>query len=710
MALPHSDILEAERFFDDWRKSTAQTRRKIMVITNEQEAIKRAKALRQTIAYHNELYYNQDAPEISDAAYDQLLRELETLEAEYPSTRETNSPTNTVGGNSGIAFSDIEHKVPLLSLRDVFSKEEVEEWMRPLKSGDIAATPYVVEDKVDGLSIALVYHNGVLTQAATRGDGRIGEDVTENAKQIATVPQTIPQLMSDENEVIVRAEVVMPVQTFVELNEKLEAAGKKPFKNPRNAAAGSLRVKDPKVTRERKLDAIAFNIMYAEGVPELRQTQYEDVRQLDAFGFHTMSCTPCRTLDEVNEAIDRIDSERNLKAFAIDGAVVKCNRMAQQDALGATNKYPRWAIAYKYPPEQKETIVRDIITQTGRTGVITPVAVFDPVLLCGTSVSKATLHNQAFMDTVLSGVCVGDTVLVHKSGEIIPEVLSVRTEKRPSGAKPFQIRFCPVCGAPAVLGTDENGNEGAAMLCSNDDCPARLAKHIEYWCSKHIMDIDGIGPSVIEALIESCAVNSVEDLYRVDADVLSAIPQIGPVRGPKLYAGIQQSKTKDIDRLIAGLGMSGIGRTIGQALARKFPNIWEVAQASEEMLKSIDGIGDISAHIIYGYFHKLSNYEHVERLAALGVNIVSQSYEDNTHVTAKGVLNGMTFVITGTLPTMKRDKAETLITANGGKVTGSISKKTTYLVAGEAAGSKLDKAQKLGIPVISEDDLKQMLV
>lgn len=680
-----------------------------MVITNEQDAVNRAESLRKAIAYHNELYYNQDKPEISDAAYDQLLRELETLEAEFPAIHKVNSPTNVVGGTAGIAFSDVEHKVPLLSLRDVFNKSEVEEWMTPLRNVSNDEAPFVVEDKVDGLSIALIYRNGVFTQGITRGDGHIGEDVTENAKQIASIPKTIPQLMASENLVIVRAEVVMPVRIFLELNEQLEAAGKKVFKNPRNAAAGSLRTKDPKVTKKRKLDAIAFNIMYAEGVPELRQTQYMDIQKLFEFGFYVVSCTPCATLEEVYTAIDRVDSERNLKPFAIDGAVVKCNQMVLQDELGATNKYPHWAIAYKYPPEQKETVIRKIITQTGRTGVITPVAVFDPVLLSGTSVSKATLHNQSFMDTVLGGVCVGDTILVHKSGEIIPEVLKVIQEKRPNGVEPFHITNCPVCGSPAVLVVDEDGN-GVQMVCPNDNCAAKLARHIEYWCSKHVMDIDGIGPSVIKALIDSGEVHSIEGLYQVDAETLSAIPQIGPVRGPKLYASIQQSKTKDIDRFIAGLGIPGIGRTIGQALAKKFSNIWEVAMATEDVLKGIDGIGDISAHDIYTYFHKPANYEHVKRLAALGVNVVSQSYDNGSHIIANGMFSGMTFVITGTLPTMKRDEAEALITKNGGKVTGSVSKKTTYLVAGEAAGSKLDKAKKLGVPIISEDDLLTMLV
>lgn len=680
-----------------------------MVITNEQDAVNRAESLRKAIAYHNELYYNQDKPEISDAAYDQLLRELETLEAEFPAIHKVNSPTNVVGGTAGIAFSDVEHKVPLLSLRDVFNKSEVEEWMTPLRNASNDEAPFVVEDKVDGLSIALVYRNGVFTQGITRGDGHIGEDVTENAKQIASIPKTIPQLMASENLVIVRAEVVMPVRIFLELNEQLEAAGKKVFKNPRNAAAGSLRTKDPKVTKKRKLDAIAFNIMYAEGVPELRQTQYMDIQKLFEFGFHVVSCTPCATLEEVYTAIDRVDSERNLKPFAIDGAVVKCNQMALQDELGATNKYPHWAIAYKYPPEQKETVIHKIITQTGRTGVITPVAVFDPVLLSGTSVSKATLHNQSFMDTVLGGVCVGDTILVHKSGEIIPEVLKVIQEKRPNGVEPFRITNCPVCGSPAVLVVDEDGN-GVQMVCPNDNCAAKLARHIEYWCSKHVMDIDGIGPSVIKALIDSGEVHSIEGLYQVDTETLSAIPQIGPVRGPKLYASIQQSKTKDIDRFIAGLGIPGIGRTIGQALAKKFSNIWEVAMATEDVLKGIDGIGDISAHDIYTYFHKPANYEHVKRLAALGVNVVSQSYDNGSHIIANGMFSGMTFVITGTLPTMKRNEAEALITKNGGKVTGSVSKKTNYLVAGEAAGSKLDKAKKLGVPIISEDDLLKMLV
>lgn len=686
-----------------------------MKITNEHDVEQRIQNLRDTISHHNELYYNQDAPEISDAAYDKLTQELRALEASYPQFTADTSPTQKVGGRASSTFQKVTHKVQLQSLLDVFDLDEVRDWY------DNYNVPTSVENKIDGLSVALTYKGGVLVNAATRGDGFIGEDVTANAKYVNGIPATIPCLQENapESVLIVRCEVYMPFSVFEEVNKQMQATGKKMFANPRNCAAGSLRTKDPNITKQRKLSAIAFQIMDFTGFEgtdlacEPMRSQHDDVTVLlPAFGFQPVNSRLCKSYEDVVNAINEIGNSRAALPFPIDGAVIKVDNRNLCVDIGEASKYPRWAVAYKYPPEQKETVIRDIITQTGRTGVITPVAIFDPVVLCGTMVTKATLHNQSFMDTVLGGVCIGDTVVVHKAGEIIPEVLHVLKDKRPAGAVPFTIKTCPVCGSPAVLAADDNGN-GVAMVCGNDNCAAKLAKHIEYWCSKRVMDIDGVGPSVVNALIDSGAVNSVEDLYRLDEKTLAAIPQIGPVRAPKLMRGIEHSKKWDIDRFIAGLGMLGIGRTIGQALAKKYRNVWEIVMATKDELMSIDGIGDISAAVIYRYFHDIGNYTHIERLAALGVNVVSLSYQDEADATNEAkaaLLAGMTFVITGTLPTMKRNEAEALIVANGGKVTGSVSKKTTYVVVGEAAGSKLEKANELGIPTLTEDGLKNLLI
>lgn len=673
------------------------------------DAYARMIELQKLVQRHNELYYNLDAPEISDAAYDALVRELRELEATFSDANHTDSPLQKVGGAPSKNFEKVQHKVQLQSLRDVFSIEEVESWYQERPVG------MVVEEKIDGLSMAVTYVGGVFTKAATRGDGFIGEDVTANALYVDGIPKEIHFLKNyaPDSTVIIRCEVVMPYEVFEKTNHELELAGKKLFANPRNCAAGSLRVKDPLVTKERKLKAIAFQIMYCDNWPDMSDvpapliSQTNDIQLLISFGFCAVTQYRCNSFEDVKAAIERIGENRYTLPYPIDGAVIKVNERTIQNEMGTTIKYPKWAVAYKYPPEQKETIIVDIVTQTGRTGVITPVAVLYPVLLCGTIVTRATLHNQSFMDNVLGGVCVGDTVVVHKSGEIIPEVLRVVKEKRPENATAFSIQTCPVCGAPAVPGTDENGCDGVVMLCSNNDCPAKLAKHIEYWCSKHVMNIDGIGPNIINALIENGLLSSIADLYRLTIDDVTCIQQIGPVRGPKLIAEIEASKNADIDRLIAGLGMPGVGRAIGAELAKHYPNIWEIAMAKENDLLNINGVGAISAKVIYDYFHDVKNYEYVEVLSALGINVVSKSF--STASTNDSLpFSGLTFVVTGTLPTMSREEAHTFIEQNGGKASTSVSKKTNFLVAGEAAGSKLKKAQDLGIRIIAEDELLRM--
>jgi DNA ligase (NAD+) len=539
--------------------------------------IERIYELRSVIEYHNDLYYNQDAPEISDAAYDALVEELIALENKCPETKSNSSPSENVGGKSQSTFDKVTHQVPLLSLRDVFDCKEVSnflETVEPNKSNhtDTLQAAFVVEEKVDGLSMAITYKNGIFTNAATRGDGRIGEDVTENARQIESIPKEIPFLNNSDNTLIVRAEVIMPVTEFEKLNQKLESMGKPLSKNPRNAAAGSLRTKDPQITKERNLDAIAFDVLYFDG--ELTETQFSHIEFLEKIGFKTVECIPCYTSQDIFNSLEYIGEKRSDSPFWIDGAVIKCNYLDVQKDLGTTNKYPKWAVAYKYPPEKKLTIIRDIITQTGRTGVITPVAVFDPVLLAGTSVSRATLHNQQFIDTNLGGIAIGDTVEVHKSGEIIPEILQVIKEKRPADAKLFKIETCPICGSPAVQEKDENGNVSPAHTCSNENCPAKLEKHIIYWASKNIMNIDGFGSAATQVLIQNNLLNSIPDIYRLTySDVIGLSTQnssvFGIAKARKLILAIEKSKSNNIDRLIAGLGIANVGRTIGAALAKK---------------------------------------------------------------------------------------------------------------------------------------------
>lgn len=657
--------------------------------------------IRAEIKRHNHLYYDLDQPEISDAAYDGLTQKLAELEREFPQAASADSPSKRVGGSAQSTFEKVQHDVPLLSLRDVFDLHEVESWYGALDAGAGVS----VEEKVDGLSMAVTYVDGLFSHAATRGDGRVGEDVTENARMVGGIPMEIPALIGTVSTLIVRVEVVMPVSTFERLNAQLEADGKPMLKNPRNAAAGALRVKDPSITASRGLEAIAFNIMLASPGLELRKTQQGDLAFLEHSGFTVVKSFLCGSMEEAEAAIQAVGVYQAESTHWIDGAVIKCNSIQQQNSMGETEKYPRWAVAFKYPPEQKETVIRDIITATGRTGVITPVAVFDPVFLCGTSVSKATLHNQMFMDAVLGGVAVGDSIVVHKSGEIIPEVLRVLREKRPADAEDFTIMVCPTCGAPAVVGADENGEGGTVHICSNDACPAKFERHLIYWCSKHVMDISGFGPSIARAVI-GAGVTKVQGLYGLTVEQMSEVKAIGPVRAPKLYAAIQASKEHDIDRLIAGLGMPGVGRTIGKELAKRYTSIWDIAAASEAELTSIEGVGAITAHTLYAFLHSMDSLELLEDLKALGLNMASLSYQVGT---GSEIFAGKTFVITGTLPSMKREEAAKLIADNGGKVSGSVSKKTSYLLAGDAAGSKLAKAQDLGIQVISEADFMDML-
>lgn len=670
--------------------------------------------LREQLERYNKAYYEDDNPIVSDAAYDAALERLRQLEIMHPEYADNTSPTRHVGGKAAAGKTQVKHTAPLLSLEDMFNTDDITDWYRAcvnqlrasgLALADIALT---VEDKVDGLSMAAIYKDGELVQAATRGDGRIGEDVTANAMNISNLPKELPDAPRNST-IIVRCEVYMPISVFEALNKEREAAGLPLFKNPRNAAAGSLRAKDPEITKQRKLKAAAFAILYSDCGSLFRLSQSSNLNWLEANGFQIVRryiCggrSPQEIITKALLAIDTINATRIDRPYAIDGAAVKIDRISYQEKLGETEKYPHWSVAYKYPPEVKRTTIQSILVQTGRTGVLTPVAVFDPILLAGTTVTRATLHNMGYIENCLGGIAAGDVIEVHKSGEIIPEVLRIVQR---SDNKLFQIEHCPVCGAPAVLQSDENGN-GSQYYCSNlSDCPAVRVNRLVYWCGKHIMDIDGLGPKNIEQLVNRGLLTHVYDLYELSLENLVTV--FKEKTASKIYNAIQNSKQNDIDRLIAGLGVPGVGRTIGQALAKQFADMNDVINAARnEQLGHIEGIGDITAHDLKTYFDRPENVMFIQKLANADVNMVSKSY-GGTELQAQP-LAGLTFVITGTLDGMSREEAKEYIEHRGGKVSGSVSKKTNYLLAGENGGSKLDKAKSLGITIINLNDLYDML-
>ena len=658
--------------------------------------------LYQEAAYHSNLYYNQDAPEISDFEYDALIRKIKAAEAEHPEWVKPYSPTQKVGGSASMAeeLGKVNHVVPLLSLQDVFSLGEVDSWW--------GGQPLSVEPKVDGLSSAATYVDGTLTLGATRGDGHVGENVTENMKQVEGIPRTLNPVswLPEHYTLIVRCEVVMPVEQFNRVNAELELEGKKLFANPRNAAAGSLRLKDAEITGERGLMAVAFQILYADGFQDTEEehrpcvSQRRDLQLLKELGFQPVNSIPAATADEIHQAIEQIDKTRHELPYWLDGAVLKIDDRSVQDSLGTTAKYPRWAVAYKYPPEQKETTITRIYTQVGRTGRITPVAEFTPIQLAGTTVTRATLHNPEFMES-LGGVCVGARVVCRKAAEIIPEILEVIS--RPADGKPFEITVCPECGTPVVKNKDGNG-----AFCPNINCPAQFARHLSFFASRDVMEIDGLGPKRISQLIDAGLLHSIGDIYRLKdhrAELLD-LPKMGEKSTDKLLAAIEGSKNRPLSRVIKALGISGIGVHVGEALEASYPDMAAIRNLTVEEMTSIDGVGPVSAQSLYDFFHSDAGNALLDDLAACGVNMTSRTYGQ---AAAKGALEGLTVVITGTLPTMDRKEAEALIRSHGGKVTSSVSRKTDLLLAGESAGSKLTKANQLGIRVISEQELLDML-
>ena len=657
--------------------------------------------LRRKIRTYSKQYYDENASDISDYDFDMLMQRLKKIEAEYPELITKNSPTQKVGGTAqrevGIL---VPHDVPMLSLQDVFSEEEIRAFVTGVLS-HFPTAEFVVEEKIDGLSLALRYENGVLARAITRGDGTVqGEDVTLNARAISDVVEELHEPLPYFE---VRGEVYMERAAFAEVNERQELLGLKSFANPRNCAAGTLRQLDARVTRERKLSMFVFNLQRAEGHSFSSHTEaYEFMR---AQGIKIIAnYSVCRTADEVWKAITEIGARRGELPYDIDGAVVKVNDFAQRAELGATAKAPRWAIAYKYPPEEKETVLRTIELSVGRTGRITPTAVFDPVQLCGTRVERATLHNQDYISSL--DVRIGDTILVYKSGEIIPRVKAVVMEKRPEGTAPYVIGDqCPVCGSHAVRETDT-----ADMKCQNPACPAQVENHILNFVSRNAMDIKGFGESAIIALTRGGYLHDVADIYSLHLHRSELISSgvIGREKSvDNRLSAIEASKMNPPDRLLTGLGISGIGRAAAISLMQTFPSIdalQEAARTDPERIRAVPDMGEVSVQKLTDFFSSESGVALLDKLRAAGVNFESASI-----VRAGTSLEGKSFVITGTLPTLSREECTALITSHGGTVKGSVSKKTDYLVAGDAAGSKLQKAEDLGIPILDEAALKEML-
>ena len=662
------------------------------------EIQEKIEALRKEIEYHVERYYNQDDPEITDYEYDQKMNELKRLEREHPEYVTPDSPTQKVGGSAkreaGVL---VEHNVPMLSLQDVFDRGEVENFVAEMKK-QLDDPEFVVEYKIDGLSLSLRYEYGELKLAETRGDGiQYGEDVTANAKVIRDVKKKL----KDKPEYLeIRGEVYMTEADFEKVNEKQELLGKKLFANPRNCAAGTLRQLDTAVTKERGLSMFIFNIQDARGISF--ETHTEGYEYLKKQGIRVIEeYTVCKTADEVWAAIEKIGENRGKLPYDIDGAVVKINRFSDREKLGATSKVPRWAVAYKYPPEEKETKLLDIELSVGRTGRITPTAVFEPVRLCGTSVSRATLHNQDFIDELDIGI--GDTIVVYKSGEIIPKVRRVIHEKRPAGVKKFVIpNVCPVCGAKT-----EREKDTADIKCTSPNCPAQLERHMINFVGRDAMDIKGFGATYIMELVRLGYLKDIADIYDLKQHREELIEQgiIGKEKNTdKLLDAIEKSKQNEAFQLLTGFGIPNVGKAAAKTILKHFGSIEALMQADMESLQQVADVGEVTALCIRNYFQDENNCKIIERLKEAGVNMemAETGSED-------GRFDGLTFVITGTLPTMDLKAAAALIEAHGGKVSGSVSKKTNYLLAGENAGSKLTKANDLGVSVISEAELQEML-
>ena len=650
----------------------------------------RSEELREIINYHNKRYYDMDEPEIEDFEYDRLIHELIDIEEKYPELLTADSPTHRVGGKADSQFTPVEHTVPMESLQDAFSVDDVYAFDKRVKAA-VGQVKYIVEPKIDGLSVSLEYENGLFKRGSTRGDGRIGEDVSANLRTVRNIPLN---LNTNLPVLEVRGEVYMPREVFETLVEEQELNGEKVFKNPRNAAAGSLRQKDPKITAKRKLDIFTFNIQQIEG-KELNSHK-ESLDYIKSLGFNTVPFyTECDTIEDVITEINRIGEKRGSLPFDIDGAVIKVDNFSKRAEMGSTSKFPKWALAFKYPPEEKETTLLDIEINVGRTGVLTPTGVFEPTLLAGTTVSRATLHNQDFIDE--KGICIGDRVIIRKAGDIIPEVLSVVSHKE--DAVPYRIPdICPSCGGKV---TREEGE--AALRCCNPDCPNQLLRNLIHFCSRDAMDIEGLGTAVLETLVKEGLIRNAADIYLLKVEDIAKIERMGEKSGENLVNAVNQSKENDLSKLVFALGIRHIGQKAAKLLSNKFGDIDSIVNATAEEIVSIEGFGEIMAKSVVDFFSHKESTEFIERLKEYGVNTVSK------REVKANIFEGKTFVLTGTLPSLTRNEASEIIEQYGGKTSSSVSKKTDYVLAGEDAGSKLKKANDLGVTVITEEDFRNMI-
>ena len=672
-------------------------------MNNDQNVKKELERLRREVAYHAKKYYVDDAPEISDYDYDMLYRRLEELEAAHPEFFDPSSPTQRVGGTPLERFEKVTHRVPLNSLADVFSFEELAAYLDGAEARLAEANivpEWSVEPKIDGLSVALTYEHGVFVRGATRGDGYVGEDVTQNVRTIFSIPMTLPEPL----DITVRGEVYMPRAVFEAINAKREAEGKTLMANPRNAAAGSLRQLDPKIAAERRLDVFIFNLqegsLWADGHEAV--THNESLSRLAELGFTVISerVTVSRR-EDIFAHIRKLGDMRDGLKYDIDGVVIKLDPFAGRRYLGEGTKTPKWAVAYKFPPETKFTKLTDVTVAVGRTGVLTPTAVLEPVRLAGTTVSRATLHNLDFIRE--RGIMIGDTVAVRKAGDIIPEIVEALPDKRDGSERPFMMpERCPSCGEPVVR--DETcGVEGAAYRCTNSACPAQLSRSLEHFASKNAMNIEGLGPQIVELLLAAGIVRTAPDLYALTAEQLVPLDRMGELSAKNLVAAIERSKSAGLERLIYALGIRNIGEVAAAAMAARFGTLERCLAATYDELCAIEDFGDVTAQCVLNFFSHPQNIELCRRLTEAGLVTVAVAKK------ADDTLGGKTFVLTGTLPTMTRDEASALIKEHGGKVSGSVSKKTSYVVAGEDAGSKLQKARDLGVTVIDEAALLKML-
>ena len=645
--------------------------------------------LRKTLRYHSDRYYNYDAPEIEDYEYDMMMRELKGLEEKYPEFDSADSPTKRVGGKADNSFASVEHTVRMESLQDAFSKEEIFDFDRRVKE-NVSDVHYVVEPKIDGLSVSLEYVNGEFFRGSTRGDGNVGEDVSGNLRVIHNIPLKLNHALPY---IEVRGEVYMPKKSFDRVVDRQLINDEKPFKNPRNAAAGSLRQKDSEVAATRGLDIFVFNIQQIEG-KELTSHK-ESLDYLKELGFNTIPYY--KRVDDIETAFEKvlqIGEKRGELEFDIDGAVIKVDDFSEREQLGSTAKFPKWAVAFKYPPEEKQTEILDIEITVGRTGKLTPTAVLSPVHLAGTTVSRATLHNQDFINE--KGVNIGDIVTVRKAGDIIPEVLCVN-EKRSNGSFVYPER-CPSCNEKVVREEGESD-----IRCINPECPAQLLRNLIHYCSRDAMDIEGLGPSIIETFVNEGMIKTVTDIYRLDKEKIASLDGFQQTSANNIIESVENSKNNDLSKLIFALGIRHIGAKAAKLLSDEFKNIDNLMNASLEAISDIDGFGDIMAKSAFDFFQSESARELIADLKSFGVNTESKTVINDNR------FEGMTFVLTGTLPTYKRSEASKIIESFGGKTSSSVSKKTSYVLSGESSGSKLDKANQLGIPVIDENEFNEMI-